>query len=127
MMMNVGDGLDLNAMFGIVPTPPGVPGESPSLLEVPSSPDALDLGDETDETDILNFFDLAEMHPEVIGSVASTACGGALPATCHDSFARLMQEIQPPPLGLTQQEIQQMQPAVGEDDARRRWTRHAVL
>ena len=108
--------------FGTVPTPnphnpPGVPGESLSLLEVTSSPDALDLGDETDETDILNFFDLAEMHPEVIGSEASTACGGALPATRSDSFSRLMQEIQQPPLGLMQEEIQQPPAPVEQDDA----------
>lgn len=105
MMMNVCDGLDPKAMFCIVPTPPGVPGELPSLLEVLSSPD--DLGDETDETDIPNFFDLAEMHPEVIGSEPSTPCGGALPATRSDSFSRLMQEIQQPPLGQMQEEIQQ--------------------
>lgn len=98
-MINLDDDLDLNAMFGIVPTPSAAPGESASMLEVPSSPDALDLGCDTfDDTDVFlnSIFNQAETHPEVIfdSEASTTACGGALLATRSDSFTQLKQEMQ---------------------------------
>jgi len=100
-MMTFDDDLDLNAMFGIVPTPAAVPGESPSLLAVPSSPGALELGVDDTETDVFlnSIFNEADTHPEVTGAAfdpeaLSTACGRALLAARSDSFDMLKQELQ---------------------------------
>lgn len=100
-MMTFDDDLDLNAMFGIVPTTAGVPGDSPSLLAVPSSPGALELGVDDTETDVFlnSIFNEADTHPEVTGAAfdpeaLSTACGRALLAARSDSFDTLKQELQ---------------------------------
>lgn len=100
-MMDFDDELDLNVMFGIVPTPAAVPGESPSLLAVPSSPGALELGVDDTETDVFlnSIFNEADTHPEVTGAAfdpeaLSTECGRALLAARSDSFDTLKQELQ---------------------------------
>lgn len=100
-MMTFDDDLDLNAMFGIVPTPAAVPGEAVSLLAVPSSPGALERGVDDTETDVFlnSIFNEADTHPEVTGAAfdpqaLSTACGRALLAARSDSFDTLKQELQ---------------------------------